>query len=225
MRESVSKSRIKNAKRNVISGLLKQIIGIVLTFATRTAIIYILGAEYQGLSGLFSAILQVLNLSDLGFSTAVTFVLYKPIAEDDTNSICAIIAFLKKVYVIIGLVMLIIGVIIMPILPLLISDNCPADINIYILFAVYLINTVISYLLFAYKSTLLTAMQRDDVVSNIYMITSILIKTLQLVLLLVFRNYYIYYYTSYWFNSKQYSFTVFFKANIPADFSKRKNTC
>ena len=65
---------IKNAKRNVASGLIKQFVGIGLTFAIRTAIIYTLGAEYQGLSGLFTAILQVLNLTDLGFSTAVTFV-------------------------------------------------------------------------------------------------------------------------------------------------------
>lgn len=187
-----SGSRLVNAKRNVISGLIKQIIGIILTFAIRTVIIYTLGAEYQGLNGLFTAILQVLNLTDLGFSTAVTFVLYKPIAENDTESICAIISFLQKVYVVIGFVILGIGIILMPFLPRLISGNRPADLNIYVLFSIYLANTVISYLLFAYKSTLLTAMQRDDVVSSIYTISSLLIKTLQLVLLFVFRNYYIY---------------------------------
>lgn len=192
MKESVSKSRIKNAKRNVASGLIKQFVGIGLTFAIRTAIIYTLGAEYQGLSGLFTAILQVLNLTDLGFSTAVTFVLYEPIAEEDTDRICSIIAFLKKVYFVIGLVILGIGLVLMPFLPQLISGDCPDDINLYTIFAIYLFNTVISYLLFAYKSTLLTAMQRDDVVSKIYTLSSLLIKLLQLILLFVFRNYYVY---------------------------------
>lgn len=187
-----SESRLVNAKRNVISGLIKQVVGIVLTFAIRTVIIYTLGAEYQGLSGLFTAILQILSLTDLGFSTAVTFVLYKPIAEKDTDSVCAIIGFLKKIYVIIGLIILGIGVLLMPFLPRLISGNCPDDVNLYVLFVIYLINTVISYLLFAYKSTLLTAMQRDDVVSNIYTISSLCIKLLQLILLFVFKNYYIY---------------------------------
>lgn len=192
MRGGVSTSRLKNAKRNVISGLIKQIVGIVLTFSIRTAIIYTLGAEYQGLNGLFTAILQVLNLTDLGFSAAVTFILYKPIAENDIDTICAIIAFLKKVYFIIGVVILGIGLFLMPFLPKLISGSCPDDVNLYILFLIYLVNTVSSYLLFAYKSTLLTAMQRDDVVSNIYTISSVIIKSIQLFLLFVFRNYFIY---------------------------------
>lgn len=192
MGNSVSASRLKNAKRNVSNGIIKQFVGIGLSFAIRTGIIYALGAEYQGLSGLFTAILQVLSLADLGFSTAVTFVLYKPIAEDDTKTICAIVAFLKKVYRIVGLVVLVIGLCIMPFLEHLISGSYPNDINLYILFLIYLGNAVVSYFLFAYKSTLLTAMQRDDIVSKIFTFTSIVIKTLQLILLFVFRNYYVF---------------------------------
>jgi len=190
--ETVSKSRLSNAKRNVISGVAKQLLGIVLTFLIRTVIIYTLGAEYQGLNGLFSAILQVLNLSDLGFSTAVTFILYKPIADEDNESICAIVAFLKRAYFIIGCVIFGLGLLIMPFLPRLISGSYPSDINIYILFAIYLLNAAISYWLFAYKSTLLTAMQRDDVVSKVFIISSLGIKVLQLCLLLMFKNYYIF---------------------------------
>jgi O-antigen/teichoic acid export membrane protein len=190
--KSVSTSRLFNAKRNVVSGVIKQLLGIVLSFTIRTVIIYTLGAEYQGLNGLFTSILQVLNLSDLGFSTAVTFILYKPIADEDSETICAIIAFLKKAYFIVGCVILGIGVVLIPFLPKLISGNYPNDINIYILFAIYLFNAVISYWLFAYKSTLLTAMQRDDVVSKVFMISSLSIKVVQLVLLFLFKNYYVF---------------------------------
>ena len=88
-------SRIKNSKRNIVSGLIKQTVSIVLPFIIRTIILYTLGAEYQGLSGLFSSILQVLNLTDLGFTSAVIYVLYKPVAEGDEEEICALINYLK----------------------------------------------------------------------------------------------------------------------------------
>lgn len=192
MSDRIYESRLKNAKRNVFSGLIKTIIVIVLNFSIRTAVLYILGAEYQGLSGLFTSILQVLNLSDLGFSSAVTFILYKAIAEENTEAICAIIFFLKKAYRSIGVIILCIGMIILPFLPNLISSEYPDNINIYILYLIYLLNAVISYLLFAYKSTLLTAMQRDDIVSNVYSITTFVSKGLQLLFLILFRNYYIY---------------------------------
>ena len=188
----MANSRVKNTKRNIIAGFIKQILNIILPFITRTAILYLLGAEYQGLSGLFTSILQVLNLTDLGFTTAVVFILYKEIAANNTERICAITAFLRKVYLIIGLIILVVGGALMPLLPYLISGSYPDNINLYIFFAIYLFNTVISYMLFAYKSAIFTAMQRNDIVSNIYSITSSGIKVIQFALLLIFHNYYVY---------------------------------
>jgi len=185
-------SRISNSKRNIFSGILKQVINILLAFLIRTVILYTLGAEYQGLNGLFTSILQVLNLTDLGFSTAVIFILYKPIAEEDTKTICAIANFLRKIYFVIGLIILGLGLAIMPFLSKLVSNGVPQNINIYVLFLIYLANTTISYMMFAYKSALLSALQRQDVVNNVYTITTTAIKLLQLLLLLVVRNYYVY---------------------------------
>ena len=185
-------SRIENAKRNIFSGILKQVALIILPFITRTVLLYTLGVQYQGLSSLFTSILQVLNLADLGFSSAVIFVLYEPIAENDTRTICAIINFLKRIYTYVGFIILGLGVVLSFFLPNLITGSYPKDINIYILYYIYLGNSVISYWLFAYKSALLTAMQREDLVSNIYSVTSTIIKIIQLVILLVVPNYYIY---------------------------------
>jgi O-antigen/teichoic acid export membrane protein len=185
-------SRTKNTKRNIISGLIKQVLDIVLPFIIRTLILYILGELYQGLNGLFSSILQVLNLADLGFTSAVVYILYKPIADENWDEVKAIIAFLRKVYKIVGTIVLVIGLAIMPLLPYLISGEYPSDINIYVLFSIYLLNSVISYFFFAYKSALLTAMQRTDVVTNITSITSTATRVIQIVLLIVFKNYYIY---------------------------------
>ena len=188
----MAKSRVNYTKRNIGSGIVKQVIHLILAFVIRTAIIYVLGAEYQGLNGLFTSILHVLNMTDLGFSVAVTYILYKPIAENDTKAICAIINYLKKVYFWIGIIILGAGLVITPFLSHLIKGEVPQDINIYVLFVIYLLNTSVSYLLFAYKSTLLTAMQRQDIVSNAYTIVNTIINVLQLILLIIFKNYYVY---------------------------------
>ena len=81
----MSESRSVNTKRNIVSGVLFKGITIILPFLIRTAILYILGGEYVGLSSLFTSILQVLNLAELGFSNAIVYNMYKPIADKDTN--------------------------------------------------------------------------------------------------------------------------------------------
>ncbi len=146
-------SRIMNSKRNIVTGMFKQAMVIILTFLIRTVVLYTLGAEYQGISGLFTSILQVLNMTELGFSAAVTFILYKPIAENDEVAICAIMSFLRKAYRIIGTIIMTVGLMLLPFLPRLIKGSYPQDINIYIIYLIYLVNAVVSYMLFAYKST------------------------------------------------------------------------
>lgn len=188
----MSESRVRNSKRNMMSGMVRQMLNILLPFITRTLILHRLGAEYQGLDSLFRSILHVLNLADLGFSTAVVYVLYKPIAEKDYSSVCAIIAYLKKVYRVVGLVILCVGMAILPVLPQFISGTYPSELNIYVIYVLYLINAVVSYWGYAYKSTLLTAMQREDVVNNIYTVSTTGLRIAQVVLLLVTADYYFY---------------------------------
>lgn len=188
----MSESRVRNSKRNMMSGMVRQMLGIVLPFITRTLILHKLGAEYQGLDSLFRSVLHVLNLADLGFSTAVVYILYKPIAEKDYSSVCAIIAYLKKVYRIVGLVILCVGMAILPVLPRFISGTYPSELNIYVIYVLYLTNAVVSYWGFAYKSTLLTAMQREDVVNNIYTVSTTGLRIAQVILLLITTDYYFY---------------------------------
>ena len=97
-----SNSRTFYAKRNMWTGVINRVIILGLPFVIRTIIIHVLGTEYLGLSSLFSSILQVLNMTELGFSAAVVFSLYKPIAEKNTEEICALMLFYRNVYKIIG---------------------------------------------------------------------------------------------------------------------------
>jgi O-antigen/teichoic acid export membrane protein len=185
-------SRTKNSKRNIISGLIRQGIGILLPFFIRTAVLYLLGELYVGVGSLFNSILHVLNLADLGFSTAVIYALYKPVSDENWDAVSVIINYLKRIYRIVGFIILGTGLALLPFLEKLIAGDLPQGINIYILYVIYLSNSVISYFFFAYKSALLTAMQRDDVVSNTTSIITIFTRVTQLIILLFTRNYYLY---------------------------------
>ena len=126
-------ARTKNAKRNMLMGMINKVVVLVLPFFVRTAFIYSLGSEYLGLNSLFSSILTVLNITELGFSSAIVFSMYEPIAKDDDDRICALLNYYRKIYKVIGTIILAGGIIIMPFLPSLINGECPDELNIYIL--------------------------------------------------------------------------------------------
>ena len=184
--------RTKNTIRNIIWGIVNKFVILLFPFIIRTILIKKLGSEYLGLSSLFTSILQVLNLTELGFSGAIIFSMYKPIAQNDSKTICALLNLYKKIYRVIGIIILIIGIAIMPFLDKLINGTYPENINIYILYGIYLFNTVITYFLFAYKSALLTAHQRVDITSNVNTVMYIIQYCIQIVVLCVLKNYYIY---------------------------------
>ena len=184
--------RTKNATRNIITGSILKIYTIIVPFLMRTIILYILGAKYLGLDGLFTSILQVLNLTELGVGMAMVNSMYRPIAEDDTDKICALMYLYKKYYRIIGFAILIIGGILTPFIPKLIKGDIPDGLNIYVLYLLNLGATVLTYWLFAYKNSLLTAHQRNDVQSVVTILTNTFRYVLQILVLLFFKSYYLY---------------------------------
>ena len=185
----VKLTRSKNAKRNIFFGIVNKIITLFFPFIIRTVIIKEIGADYLGLSSLFVSVLQVLNITELGFSSAVVYSMYRPIAENDNETLCAILNFYRKVYAVIGLVIIVFGSLLIPFLPRLIKGSVPAEANIYLLYFVYLLATVASYLLFAYKNSLLSAYQRTDVISNINSLVQVFAFTIQFVLLVCTKNF------------------------------------
>ena len=185
-------SRVKNTKRNISWSFVDYTISALFQFVSRTIIVYFLGQEYLGLSSLFSSILSVLNMTELGFSSAIIYNLYKPIADHDTDTVCALLAFYKKIYRIVGLIILVFGSIISPFLRMLIKSDVPLNINIYLLYYLYLTNTSISYFVFAYKASLLNAVQRLDLTKIAYSIINIAQCGLQILVLVLFKNYYLF---------------------------------
>lgn len=184
--------RTKNAVRNIRYGIVLKVYQMLLPFFMRTVMIRQLGVQYLGLNSLFTSILQVLNLAELGVGSAMVYSMYKPLATDDHATICALMKLYRKYYRIIGLVIAAVGCLITPLIPKLISSDTPDGINIYVLYLLNLSATVVSYWLFAYKNSILQASQRLDIINKVLLITNTLQFALQLVMLAAFKNYYYY---------------------------------
>ena len=185
-------ARTKNTIINFVWGLLNKVTTIVFPFIIRTVIIYVLGVKYTGLNGLFTSVLSVLSLAELGVGSVLSYSMYKPIANNDTNKICALLNLYRKVYLVIGAVVLLIGVILLPFIPFFVNDTIPDELNIYLLYLIYLSESVCSYFLFAYRSSLYNAFHRKHVISNISTVVNLAVYILQILGIFLFKNYYFY---------------------------------
>ena len=125
-------SRLKKVKKNILVGYINQLITAVAAFVCRTIFIHQLDAAYLGINGLFTNMLGILSLAELGFGTAMNFEMYKPVVEKDYSKIMALLRLYKKVYRLIGLFILIGGILLTPFIRLLVGD--PGDIGNYFVY-------------------------------------------------------------------------------------------
>lgn len=184
--------RINNTARNMRASTFFRLINLAFPFFINSIIIKTLGVEYLGLNMLFASILQVLSLTELGFGTAMVFSMYEPIAKGDIKKVSALLALYRKVYLIIGCIIIGIGLVCIPLLPVIIEGDVPDGINIYILFVLNLVNTTATYFLFAYRTSLLTAHQRKDVTDKINILIEIALNVSKIIILLCTKNYYLF---------------------------------
>ena len=186
----MASGRVGNSLRNIIYRLISQGATVLLRFVSRTIFIYVLGVEYLGINGLFSEILQMLSLADLGFGTAMVFSMYKPLAEKDEYKLAQLVQLYKKIYTVIATVITIIGIGIVPFLKYLVNlDQDIPYLTVYYL--LYLANTVASYLV-VYKTCILNADQKNYLVSKYNTIFSLLSTIACAVFLVITKNFLIY---------------------------------
>ena len=185
-------NRRKNYFKNVTGTIILQIVNPICVFIARTVFIKQLGAEYLGISGLFTDVLSILSLSELGLGSAVTFALYKPIAEGNKEKIAQIMGFLRKSYMLIGWIILLIGIALMPFLRYIVRWNADVQINIYLIFALFVLNSAVSYWFFAYRQVLITAAQKLYRMQAIQISMSIVQMAVSIVILTITHNYVIY---------------------------------
>ena len=168
-------------------GLTGQILNIVMSFAARTVLIHTLGDLYAGIAGNFTNILMVFSLADLGVGTAIIYALYKPIAVDDKQKVRALMGLYAKAYRTIGLVIIGLGLATTPFIQHLMKTDAEIP-HLKLIFMIYVVNTASTYFL-AYKGTLITAHQKNYIVTNVTYLTSIVGYIVQIVILLTTRNY------------------------------------
>jgi O-antigen/teichoic acid export membrane protein len=185
-------NRTKNAISGTFFGTLLRLYRIIGPFIIRTVFIYTLGVEYLGLDSLFTSIMQTLSVAELGVGRGLVFSMYKPIAENDKEKLCALLKLYEFYYRIIGIVIMVAGISLTPILPKLINGSIPDNINLYVIYYMNLFTAVMSYWFFAYRNSLFNAFQRTDVISRVGIFTNTVRYILQIILLVVLKNYYWY---------------------------------
>ena len=182
--------RTKNSVKNIVIGLIGQAFNIVVNFISRTIFIYILGVSYLGINGLFTNILSMLSLAELGVGSAIIYHMYKPLATKDENRLKSLMKLYSKTYKIIGIVVALLGISIVPFLNNIIKDK-PNVPHLTIIYLLFLTNSVVSYF-FAYKVSIINADQKSYIVTIKQQIYSVIQILGQIIVLLMTKNYLLY---------------------------------
>ena len=184
------KSRAKNALLNIIFGYIAQIGIFILSFVGRKIFLNFLSADYLGINGLYSNILTILSLAELGLDTAVVFSLYKPVAEHDTLLISSLLRFFKRVYFVLAIAIFAVGLCLAPFLRFLVTSDLPTT-DLIVYYVLFLTNTVASYFI-AHKVALLSASQEQRVQKIVTLSANFILQILYIIVLIVWKNYYVY---------------------------------
>ena len=182
--------RLQNSIKNMKYNIIAQLLSFLTQFITRTLFINIVGKTYLGVSGLFSNVLTILSLADLGIGTVLIYSLYEPLAKKDTKKIQELIQLYKKVYNSIALIVLIIGLCLAPFIQVIIKTDANIE-HVHLIFVLYLINTVISYLCI-YKISIINADQKNYIVTIYQQAFNILSNIVMIIVLIITKNFIFY---------------------------------
>lgn len=182
--------RALNSAKNTVVSIIMSVVTILIGIITQKIFINILGTEYLGINGLFNNILSMLAIAELGIGSAIVYSLYEPIAKNDKEKIKTLLQFYKVSYRIIALIVCVIGVILIPFLPTIVGENSIKE-NIIYIYLLFLSDTIISYLL-TYKRSIIQANEKAYIINIIHIIYLITMNTLQIVFLMLTKNYILY---------------------------------
>lgn len=181
-----TKKSIKNAFFALFSNLLIIVLGVI----SQAFFLKTLGSEYLGLNSLFTNIISMLCIAELGIGNAIVFYLYKPLHENNIRLINSLMNFYKNAYRVVALIIFIIGILFLPFLHLFIG-NSNLDINIYLVFLLFLLDACVSYLL-CYKRSILYADQKNFIINIVHLMCVLLMNIIQIVILVLYKNFIVY---------------------------------
>lgn len=175
---------------NIIFGIANQALILALGFISRTIFINILTESYLGINVLFAEILSMLSLADLGLGSVMVYSFFEPLAHNDMDRLKSLLNFYRRIYYCIAATIVIFGIALIPVLPHIVKIDKKIDL-IYVYYILFLLKTVCSYL-FVYKVSILNADQNNYIVSKISMRTNLLTIAIQIVVLVITKNYLLY---------------------------------
>lgn len=182
--------RTKNSLINVTVSLLSQFIILIIAFPARMVFIKILGIEYLGINGLFTNIISILSIAELGIGSAITFSLYKPISDDNEIEISGIMNLYAKIYKSIGTIVFLLGLMLIPFLNIIVGDNNNVS-NLIVIYLLFLSNSSISYFL-SYKRSIIIAYEKSYIINIIHSLVLIGLNIIQVVILFLTKSYIFY---------------------------------
>ena len=181
--------RTEKATKNILWSVIGKIVTTISTFLVRTIFILFLDKALLGVNGLYTEILGLLSFAELGFGSAMSFSLYKPVAEENKEKIYVLLKYFETVYRIIAGTVLVAGVALIPFLQNIINgaENITLwELRLY--YVLFLANSVSSYFL-AYKTAYVNAIQKSYIITNYDTLLKIITSVLQIAALLIFRSY------------------------------------
>lgn len=181
-------NNFSNSAKNASISFLCQSFALLLGFVARTVFIRFLSVEYLGVSGLFANILTILSLTELGIGNVMVYSLYEPLKKQNYGRIRALLNLYQKAYRLIALTIFLLGCILTPFIEHLIKTVPNIPENIYLLFLLYLFNTVASYLCI-YKKSILLADQKNYIANLATSISQIILVTSQILVLFIFKSF------------------------------------
>ena len=182
-------SRLKNTALASFAGIGYQLIKIVLTFVYRTVFLLVFAKEYLGINGLFTNILQILSLTELGIGTAILYRMYKPFVQQDVPQIGALLDFYKNVYRIIAAVVIGLSLLVYQLLPVLVNvEEIPADVNVTVVYFLFVGQSIASYFC-AYKQSVISADQRGYMVSFYQLASELAVNAVRIAAIFLTRDY------------------------------------
>lgn len=186
----MSNSRSKNALLNIVFGYAAQMGILILSFVGRRIFLRFLSIDYLGINGLYSNILTVLSLAELGLDTAVLYSLYKPVADNNIPLINSLLKYFRKIYTVLALGIFAVGLALIPFLKFIVKSNLNST-DLVIFYLLFLVNTVASYFV-AHKVAFLSACQEQRIQKLVMLSSNLILQVLHIIVLLIWKNYYVY---------------------------------
>lgn len=187
MKENYGKKILTNSGL----GILFKIMTLVLSLLSRYVFVFFLSDEHLGIQGLYTNLLSVLSMADFGINAVMIYMLYEPLATQDTKKLAALMQLFRRLYWAIAGVIFLLGALIIPLLPYVVTENLLSTEELVQYYLFFLANSAISYL-GAYKSTLLIADQKGYLVNAILFISNTIRVIAQIVALYLTRNFIVY---------------------------------